>query len=192
MESHEVHAQLSDAAYGKTQPPEGWQIDPELSNRNRTVFYHPESDQAVLSLRGTDLKNSGDLGTDLLLSLGLQNLSARFKNAHKTAKHAAAKYNNLTLVGHSLGGSTALHVQSKMPHLPAVTFAPYVSPTNELRKQFNQRIGELFGYKVPSKKATIHVTKPDLISSFAWMANANHVVHPQKKGYHAHSIHNFY
>jgi hypothetical protein len=189
---HTLHAQLSDAAYGSARAPEGWEIDDELSSRNRTLFYHPESKRAVMSFRGTRINNVHDLTTDTMLAMGLQNISARFRNALSTTKAAMYKYPNLEVTGHSLAGSQALYVNSKIPDVKAVAFAPYVNPTTELRRRINEGIGQLFGNKRPSINSYVHITKPDLVSTFAWLSKAKHIQHPVKKGISPHSIRQFY
>jgi hypothetical protein len=103
------YAQLSSAAYGggKDMGAHGYEIDPELSNRNRTLYRHKDTGKAVLAFRGTELNTNnkmGDLGSDALLALGLHNVSSRFKNAKRATEAAINKYGkeNLTLTGHSL------------------------------------------------------------------------------------------
>lgn len=123
------YAWLSKSAYemgnNKSHIPTGYEVDRELSNRNRTVFYHKEKNEAVIAYRGTNPKKLGDLGTDLAIAVGAQATTARFKNAEKVADQAVTKYGkeNVVVTGHSLGGSQALHVAAKKD-LKAYAFNP--------------------------------------------------------------------
>lgn len=110
-------ATLSDAAYKPGTVPEGWKVGKELSNENRSLFHR--NGNAVVAYRGTDLsgkKNKWkDTGTDALITLGLGDLSSRLRSAKKTAYRDQEKYGkeNVTLTGHSLGGSSALYAHTK-------------------------------------------------------------------------------
>ena len=130
-------ARLAEGAYG-SKPVEGYRVDPELSNNLRTV-YTDEEGNATIAFRGTDLKDKrwfDELGADLLVGLGLQKLSNRFKNAKRTTDRVVAKYgkDKTKLVGHSLGGSIALEV-SHQTGLPAVGFNSGVGPVDTLRRR---------------------------------------------------------
>lgn len=92
------------------------------------MFVDNRTGRATISYRGTDTKNWGDIGSDALLALGLERFSARFRNARKVARQALAKYGagNVAVTGHSLGGSQALYVNSRMG-IPATAFNPGTS-----------------------------------------------------------------
>lgn len=127
-------AALSQAAYSGTQEVHGWQKDLELSNENRVV-YHKEG-KAKIAFRGTNPRNMKDLGTDLLVGLGLQDQSSRFKNAVKTTDLAIKKYGkeNVSLTGHSLGGSQSAYVSRKRG-LKATGFNAAWSRIDEVRNR---------------------------------------------------------
>lgn len=178
-------ATLSDAAYKPGTVPEGWQMDNELSNENRSVFHR--DGKAVVAYRGTDLsgkKNEWkDLGTDALITLGLGDLSSSLRNAKKTAYRAQEKYGkeNVTLTGHSLGGSSALYAHTKTG-LETHAFNPGVSPLDVKRseKAFSG-VGNLlpmFKKLKYGKNAHSYVIKHDLISSFS----------PELKGVQTHTV----
>lgn len=73
-------------------------------------------------------KSAGDVVKDLLISLGMTNFSSRYQAA-RAAMNPGVK----TVVGHSLGGSVALHLAGDYD-VQAVTYgAPVVSNTPGVR-----------------------------------------------------------
>lgn len=137
MEEQYLYAKLAQGSYGG-QPIEGYNIDPQFSNQNRTLYVNKDTGKAVYSFRGTDLATRSnkwkDLGTDALLALGLKDLSSRFQNAEQATKDAIQKYgkDNITLTGTSLGGSQGIYVAQKTG-LPARVFNAGVSPLDVKR-----------------------------------------------------------
>jgi hypothetical protein len=129
-----IDAELSKAAYSGASEVHGWQKDVSLSGPDHAVF-HKEG-KAKIAYRGTDVKNKRDLGTDALITLGLQDHSSRMKRAVRTADQVTAKYGkeNVSLTGHSLGGSQSLHVSRKRG-LGATGFNAAMSPVDLLRKR---------------------------------------------------------
>ena len=85
----------------------GYSFDPEISNNNTRVYYNPDENKTLLTIRGT--KNLNDIVTDFSVFLGTTDLqnTKRFKDTEKIYNKAKEKYKNLTIVGHSLGGSLA-------------------------------------------------------------------------------------
>ena len=86
----------------------GYTMDNDLSNINTRVYYNPELDKSILTIRGTkNLLN--DIPTYFSVFLGTTDLqnTKRFKDTEKIYNKAKEKYKNLTIVGHSLGGSLA-------------------------------------------------------------------------------------
>ena len=86
----------------------GYSMDNNLSNINTRVYYNPELDKSILTIRGTkNLLN--DIPTDFSVFLGTTDLqnTKRFKDTEKVYNKAKEKYKNLTIVGHSLGGFLA-------------------------------------------------------------------------------------
>ena len=201
--SREQYARLAKGSYG-SQPIEGFDIDRELSNQNRTVY--TKDGKAIISYRGTDVKNPWnrwkDLGTDALIALGLQDEGSRFKNAEKYAKDTIQKYGagNVELTGHSLGGSQALYVSDKLG-LPAKAFNPGVSPlTIEKKPGFGKElIGDVVNYVSPQpgtkteSKAKVYTTGVDPISGSILFDRKGYDVELVKpKSWNVHGITNFY
>lgn len=130
-------AKLASAAYHGHQEVDGWEKDLELSNVDRTVYH--KGGKAKVSYSGTRITSKHkwrDLGTDALVAIGAQDVSSRFKNSTKTANLAIAKYGkeNVSLTGHSLGGSLAQHV-SRKTGLKATGFSAAMSPVDLARKR---------------------------------------------------------
>lgn len=204
---HEPHAALAHAAYHRDQIPEGYEVDPELSDRNRTLYVNKVTGKATLAFRGTQLSGAQDkntrwrdLSTDALIALGLQDLSARFKGSLRVSKKAATKYGaeNLTLVGHSMGGSQALYAHHRMgSNVETHAFAPGVSPIDVLRSRgaFNgSHVASLFNQKRPKfgPNAHAYVTKGDWVGSLTpYLKGLNVHNVPVKRPRNPHAIANF-
>lgn len=191
------YAQLSDGAYGEGKDLShlGYEIDPQHSNRNRTLYKHKDTGKAVLAFRGTELNTRnkmGDLGSDALLALGLHGLSSRFRNAKKATAKALETYgkDNLVLTGHSLGSSQALYANSKYG-VPTYAYNPGVSPSMVRKNLMDSLSAQLFKRK-PKKNATIFTTGTDIISGLSpLLTRAKTVFVQKKKGVNPHSLENF-
>lgn len=177
-----LDAKLSKAAYSQAPEVDGWKRDEQLSNINRSVY--SKDGKAKVAFRGTDLSSKktrwDDLGTDLLIGLGLQDLSSRMKNAKKTTDLAAQKYgvNNVSLTGHSLGGTQALYVNRKRG-LATNAFNAGISPIDALTRR---------KYK---PNATSYTVGGDIISNFSSRLKGlrTKVIKPTKS--FSHSLANF-
>lgn len=68
-----------------------------------------------------------DVGTDAMMVLGLEHLGTRFKHAEQVTARGIKKYGkeNVSVVGHSLGGSQTMHVSQKYD-IEGVAINPYV------------------------------------------------------------------
>lgn len=79
-----------------------------------------------------------DVSTDIAMGLELEHYNSRFKKAEEATQRGIQKYGkeNVTVVGHSLGGSQALHVSQKYD-VNAVAFNPYVGKQH-LGKKYNK------------------------------------------------------
>ena len=115
------HAVLSQAAYDPVKYKAnyqqlGYELDPELSQPSRSVFYNKTKNKAVIAYKGTDPKHISDLIADGQIVNGMDEyLSGRFRGAEQAYRNTAKKYGkeNVQVTGHSLGGSQAVHVGRK-------------------------------------------------------------------------------
>jgi hypothetical protein len=185
------YAELASGSYGgKDMSHLGYEVDSDLSNRNRTMYYNKDTGKAVMSFRGTNVKNKADLATDALLALGLKDFSSRFKNANKYSKRAIEKYGkeNVAFTGHSLGGSQALYVNSKHGN-ETHAYNPFVEPKQPKANLLTKGLFSMFKRPVQNN-ATIYKTTLDPISIFSNLSNAN-VKEIKPKSKNAHSLKNF-
>lgn len=198
------YAVLAQASYTRAKPVEGYTIDPEFSDRNRTLYVDDKSGKAILAFRGTKLSGDqsskwADLGADALIAMGIQDASARFRGSRKVAKQVIAKYgkDNVVLTGHSLGGSQALYVHHRLFDKPeAHAFNAGISPVDVMRSKgiFGpDHIRSLFN-KVPVWGKNVHsyITRGDLISSLSPHIKGlrTHVV-PMKDNRNPHALRHF-
>lgn len=118
-----------DAAADAALAAAGWRRRPAM----RKAVLWARGRSLVAALRGTMLGNAEDDGDDGALLAGTELARARFAEAIAWARALARRYRSkaLTLVGHSLGGSLALHAADKAlwgRSLPVVTYAGYAGP----------------------------------------------------------------
>ena len=108
---------------------EGYTFDPEYSTDNASTFIRPDG-TAILAYRGTRPNNLDDLNTDAAILAGQHRTDMphpRFVEAVNHYDYVKAKYNNVDLTGHSLGGTLADYV-GRMNDEQAVVFNPGESP----------------------------------------------------------------
>jgi hypothetical protein len=140
--------------------PAGFHLDTDLSNRNRAVYYNPETYQVILAERGSKLQGKtavADLATDAALAMGFGEQTSRFRNAMKLAKVVQEKYEGWTFetTGHSLGGSIAKSLHDNLD-LRATVFSAHLPTTQILQQAFQTKmnnakgIDTLHGYTVKS------------------------------------------
>ena len=156
------YAQLSQAAYDNKHPlPDGYAIDAAYSNRNRILAVNNDKKHAVYSFRGTDLvdarKRPADMGTNVLLALGLQNLSSRFKNGLSAARKVRKDYADyqLDFTGHSMGAGVAAHAHSKIKDTRFVGFSAHTPAREVLSQTTENAISKLLK---PKKTDSVHYT----------------------------------
>lgn len=188
------YAELSAAAYHPGTAEEavghrGFVVDRELSNRNRTTFFHPASKKAVVAFRGTNPWNPSDLYADWLLARGHSGTSSRFKTSAAVVRKANRKYglDNVHVTGHSLGGAQALDVNRRLGN-KAFAFNPGAG-LGDLTRDI---LMSAFTNPARRKKstATIISTPGDVIGAAGMFGNDRRVfVKPKVKSLH--SIKNF-
>jgi hypothetical protein len=104
---------------------EGYTFDPDYSNNNSATFIRPDG-SAILAYRGTRPTNFDDLNTDAAILAGqhrTDSVHPRFVEAVNHYTFVKAKYDNVDLTGHSLGGTLADYV-GRMNDERAVVFNP--------------------------------------------------------------------
>jgi hypothetical protein len=178
-----IDAKLSEGAYRQLPSVQGWTRDDALSNQNRSVY--TKDGKAKVVARGSDFSNPrskvfwDDLGSDVLVGLGLSDVSSRNKNARRTADLAIQKYGkeNVSATGHSLGGSQSLYLNRKTG-IPATAFNAGVSPIETL-------------FKRKYKGATNYITGTDPISFFSRGVKGLTTKTVKPKTKFSHSLFNF-
>jgi hypothetical protein len=191
--SYSDHAAVSAAAYGDTSYlPGNLQKDEELSNRNRVVYFDPNTRKAIVGFKGTDPSVADDLGTDALVAAGLYGVGSRFKNALETTRRAQAKYRGgVSVTGHSLGGTQALYV-SRQLDVDAYAFNPGASVP--LLADGYYRNTTLPGFLAPRRKAnpraTVITTGVDPIS-FGYVLSGEKKVYVAPHTADVHGLANF-
>ena len=108
---------------------DGYTFDPEYSNNNASTFIRPDG-TAILAYRGTRTTNLDDINTDAAILAGQHRTDTphpRFVEAVNHYNYVKAKYDNVDLTGHSLGGTLADYV-GRMNDERAVVFNPGESP----------------------------------------------------------------
>jgi len=177
------YALMSQKAYkrGNNRHIQGYDIDEDLSSDDRVVYKHRDSNDVVISYRGTDItakventtpksmkdiwysRGFRDVGADISLFFYNPEYNHRFYNAKKVAQQVIKKYGNenVTVTGHSLGGSEAMYVSNE-EHLPAVVHNPFIHPIDiALQTKF--------------ENTTIRHNLGDFVSSWAPWANAGNL-----------------
>lgn len=119
-------------------------LDLSHSNPNAVVYHNPQTKHSVISFSGTRLSDdpnykgswiTTDIATDIQLFLGVGAVSKslresigvgkRYNEAIDFTSQVASHYgkNNITVVGHSLGGVLAMEASHAL-HLPASVINP--------------------------------------------------------------------
>lgn len=159
---------------------DGYDIIPKYTSEDRVVYRHQASGHVIVAFRGTDFHDvhtvSGaqfrrnpikalshefetrhfrDVTTDAALALGLQGaVSHRFYNSTRVTRQVIDEYGlrNVSVTGHSLGGSQAMHV-SNLLNVHAEAYNPHISWNDALTHS------NFF-------HSTVHVNYTDPISTF--------------------------
>jgi hypothetical protein len=95
----------------------GYTFDKQLSNQTDRVYFNPYDNKVLITYRGTtNLIN--DIPADLSILTGQYN-TKRFTGAKEQYQKVKQKYYqtpDITLIGHSLGGTIASQVNKSDPH----------------------------------------------------------------------------
>jgi uncharacterized alpha/beta hydrolase family protein len=104
----------------------GYTRDNELSNGDHQAYINKNNGKLLFNVTGSH--NLKDAITDGYLAFGGLKNTSRYKTADAALKKAKEKYNptNVSVVGHSLGGSIAGLISSKSDHKALHLVVEYV------------------------------------------------------------------
>lgn len=120
-------------------PVEGWNVL-EVYDDKGTGFHaklYEKNGNYVFATAGTDPKSLKDWGTNFSQQLGIE--TAQYEQSIAIAKDLAKKHNNLTFIGHSLGGGLA-SANSRATGLNAITFNPSALSKRYSANLYNSKI----------------------------------------------------
>lgn len=183
-ENKHPYATMSQRAYkrGKERNIEGYDIDEQLSRDDITVYKHKSSQDVIVSFRGTDIttkverkpvrsisdiwysRGFRDIGADASLAAYTPEYNHRFYNYKRTTQDVIKKYGqqNVSVTGHSLGGSGALWISNELS-VPAVVHNPFIHPAD-------------IALQTSYSNAIIRHNPGDPISSLSSFSNASKIV----------------
>ena len=123
----------------------GYELDNDLSDRETSVFYHPDDKKVIIGYRGTALDDSKtrwkDLKSDFNILIGKTRNDQRFREANDKYKSVREKYGDdysYNVTGHSLGGALAKHVNDRNNIDQSVTFSRGSTPFHLQQNKSNQ------------------------------------------------------
>ena len=136
-----------------------WKLDTDLSSQKNSVFTNSSTGEVVISYKGTNPKNVEDLGDDAFIASPFlwESDTSRFKGAQNLYEAVESKYgkSNISITGHSLGGSIAMHVGERAD-VPTFSYNPGISAGAALDTHNNNKT-----------KSIIYRTSTDIVSGFA-------------------------
>ena len=140
----------------------------ESLKRGVAVYRHKDG-SSVLNSKGTDIKNSKDILSDIKLGLGMAKYDKQFQNRTKQIKQHMKneKPSSVTLSGHSLGASTITHAMAKSKSVRDNVKKAEVFNTGHTKLFNNELSNGLTGddKKVLKSKLTHHHVVGDVIST---------------------------
>jgi hypothetical protein len=143
MQNSEIYSVLAKSSYIKGAPArhdfvhryhgDRFTLLPQFTNAENTTYFDNKTGDVVLSVRGTDIRNAqsgrtGDLGTDILVTLGLEKLSGRYKRSEKLLKKIKNEHpdHKVVTTGHSMGATISKELSHKY-NLESHNFAPGIT-----------------------------------------------------------------
>ncbi len=156
-----------------------------VENTNDYKIYKKD-DNLIIGFAGTrlnpNLSSLYDITNDYMLTRGIEDKSIRFNRSLKLVKDLLKQNFNITITGHSLGGSIVLYVSSILDNVIGYAFNPGAG----------LNISKCF---FKCKNLNIYLTK-DLLSRFAGIlgttSDANiKYIKPIQEGLKSHYIKNF-
>ena len=148
---------------------EGTDYELQKLKRGIAIYKNKKDGSVVLNSKGTDIKNSKDIMSDIKLGLGLQKYDKQFQNRTKQIKSLlkTQPVGSVTLTGHSLGASTVSHAMAKSKSIRDNVKGARVFNTG-YTKLFNKSLGEGLSaddQKVLKDKLIHHHVVGDIIST---------------------------
>lgn len=144
----------------------GYVYDDELSQGREFVTAHnPYTNKLLRISNGTDFSNLEDVANDLMIGLGDQKNTARFREERNTLLRAKQKYpeDHVVLAAHSLGGQVAhnisgTHSMNKIQMADRVVmYNPAIAPFQKLKPntQIFRTDGDVVSRFVPASQTVI-------------------------------------
>jgi hypothetical protein len=190
MSTEQLHAHLANAAYMKPEQADnyarqfGYQL--AYADKDRHVYENPATKHAVLSFRGTKVKDARDLLTDAAIFFGKEEKTPRFIESERKAVELlqSKKYDKITTTGHSLGGTISSHIAREYgleSHAfnPAFTL-PHIAKSLKDKLTFRKK----------NKNLNIYTNYRDPISMGVAFSHGQVHVRKQKEA-NPHSLKNF-
>lgn len=128
---NEAATLAKDCYNSEKKPVGGWNVLEVYDNKDSGFHakLYEKQGKYVFATAGTDPKSLKDWGTNFAQQLGLE--TSQYEQSISIAKELTKKYDNLTFVGHSLGGGLA-SANSRATGHDAITFNP-----SALSKQYS-------------------------------------------------------
>jgi hypothetical protein len=190
-DSHNIYAIMSDAVYGDAAAVKllnglGWRSGAQTESKKYQAF--GKDGKIVIAFRGT--QDPTDVWNDANIAIGTEKTLPDFRRARKITQKAIDKYgkDNVTLTGHSMGGTTALYANS-ITGVPTVTFAPGIGLGMVVDAAKERAKKSIFNTPIKENNQ-IYATKTDIVSHLAKHTNAHLTYLPASAG-NAHTIKNF-
>lgn len=162
----------------------GYNILEDYTSPEYVTAINEDEQKIVIGFRGTDVNNIYDLIADAQITAGFAETSipsyvpSRFKSSEKVYKQVKEMYPeyDLTLTGHSLGGTVARYIGDRYSE-KAVVFSAGATPL----EPFIENVKRTFNFKPKTSSAKYYLTDTlDVISNTSRLTESNVVSVKQK------------
>mmetsp|Transcript_55781 Transcript_55781/g.81525 ORF Transcript_55781/g.81525 Transcript_55781/m.81525 type:complete len:233 (+) Transcript_55781:631-1329(+) len=149
VQLHQVFAKLAykkDKERGMVLDNPDYKYNPQYSTREHAVFSNPTSNKTVIAYRGTDFADKRrwhkDVVSDTLIMFGGRGLDPRHKRGVRAYDRVKAAFpdHDVSVTGHSLGGSIAHHVAKNRNSVSkdSTAFSRGTGPAELLERKSNK------------------------------------------------------